>query len=125
MSQAEPNPNCRCSPDEAKGGINTLSCPVHGPTVQPSLPHDELEDILTWLRQTHHQEYTADRLQALILAQRQEARLDAFNEVWQSFKQQYGDTDLKELEPWLRSFVVAANIKPEHLQTYLEGEQNE
>ncbi len=42
-----------------------------------------------------------------------EAQLKALSHVWGDYKMQYPDG---ELEPWLRSFIVAYNIKPEHFK---------
>jgi hypothetical protein len=54
----------------------------------------------------------------------QELVREAYNDVWQSFKQQYSGTQWEaEMEPWLRSFVVAANITPDILKQ--EGEKHE
>jgi hypothetical protein len=53
----------------------------------------------------------------------QELVRSAYNDVWQSFKQQYSGTQWEaEMEPWLRSFVVAANITPDMLKQEGENE---
>lgn len=59
---------------------------------------------------------TDQALAALVELKNQAVR-EAYNDVWQSFKQQYGGTKWGkdgEIDRWLRSFVVFANITPEH-----------
>lgn len=58
-----------------------------------------------------------------------EARISVANNIYQDFMVQYGDAvsmpDKETMTAWLRSYVIAENIKPEHfedLQTTSEAD---
>lgn len=59
------------------------------------------------LRQRHYD-------QKLIAKAVREARLEVANNIWRKYEEQYPDDT--ETAAWLRSFVVAENITPQHFK---------